>query len=84
MLKRTYRVEAVWDDEAKVYYAKSEIDGLAIEAPTLDEFEEIMLELAPELIVVNHVLQRGLANQPMKDLVPTLLWQRPPEDLAVA
>jgi len=84
MLKRTYRVEAVWDDEAKVYYSKSEVDGLAIEAATLDEFEEIMLELAPELIMVNHVLQPGLANRPMKDLVPTLLWQRPEPDLAIA
>ena len=53
-MKHTFRVKAVWDAEAGVFYAESDIEGLHIEAATLDEFESIMLEVAPELIMVNH------------------------------
>lgn len=47
-------VKAVWDAEAEVFYSESDIEGLHIEAATLDEFEAIMLDAAPELIMVNH------------------------------
>ena len=49
-----YEVKAVWDAEAEVFYSESDIEGLHIEAATLDEFEAIMLDVAPELIMVNH------------------------------
>ncbi len=52
-MKHTLRVRAVWDAEAGVSYADSDIEGLHIETATLDEFESIMLEVAPELIMVN-------------------------------
>ena len=48
-MKRTFSVKAIWDDEAQVFYAQSDI-----EAASLDEFEEIMLDAAPELILANH------------------------------
>ena len=53
-MKRTSSVKAIWDDEAQVFYAQSDIEGLHIEAASLDEFEEIMLDAAPELIMANH------------------------------
>ena len=53
-MKRTFTVKAVWDEEAQVFYAQSDVEGLHIEAVSLDEFEEIMLDSAPELIMANH------------------------------
>ena len=52
-MKRTFTVKAIWDNEAQVFYAQSDIEGLHIEAASLDEFEEIVLDTAPELIMVN-------------------------------
>ena len=53
-MKLTFSVKAIWDNEAQVFYVQSDIEGLHIEATSLDEFEEIMLDTAPELIMVNH------------------------------
>jgi hypothetical protein len=52
MAKR-YNVKAVWDSEAGVYYAKSNIPGLNVEAATVAEFIEIVKDLAPDLIAAN-------------------------------
>lgn len=76
-MKRTFRVTAVWDDEARAYVAHSDIIGLHIEAPSVDEFEEILLDVAPELIVANHMTAEDIASKPYKDLVPAILWTRP-------
>ena len=83
-MKHTFRVKAVWDDEAGVFYAESDIEGLHIEATTLDEFESIMLEVAPELIMVNHRSVSELAQHPLKDLIPAIVWQRPDTGETVA
>jgi Domain of unknown function (DUF1902) len=83
-MKRTYRVRALWDDEAKVYYSDSDIIGLRIEAATLDEFEEVMMDVGVDLILANHVTAAELAGKPLKDLVPAILWQRPDKSRAVA
>ena len=53
-MKRTFNVKAVWDDEAQVFYSHSDIGGLHIEAASLDEFEAIIIEEAPDLIIANH------------------------------
>ena len=45
-MKRTFTVKALWDGEAQVFYAQSDIEGLHIETVSLDEFEEIMLDYA--------------------------------------
>jgi hypothetical protein len=76
-MKRSFFVRACWDGEAKVFYAESDIDGLHIESATIDEFEALMLDLAPELILSNHYYAADLADRPLKDLVPAILWQRP-------
>ena len=55
-MKRTFTVKAIWDNEAQVFYAQSDIEGLHIESASLDEFKEILLDTAPELIMVNHLI----------------------------
>ena len=82
-MKQTFRVKAVWDAEAGVFYSESDIQGLHIEAATLDQFESIMLEVAPELIMVNHRSVAELAQRPLKDLIPAIIWQRPEEEAVV-
>ena len=59
-MKAKYFVTGIWDEEAHVFYSKSDIHGLHIEAETLDEFESLTVDLAPDLIVENHL--RSLAK----------------------
>lgn len=77
MTKRTFFVKAVWDDEAKVFYCQSDIIGLHVEAATVDEFEAVVLDVAVELIVANHISAADLAEKPISELIPVILWQRP-------
>ncbi len=77
MVKRTFFVKALWDDEADVFYSDSDIEGLHIECANLDEFEEILLDSAVDLIVANHIPAADLASTPLKDLIPAILWLRP-------
>lgn len=47
-------VKARWDQEAGVFTASSsDIDGLAIEAATLEELREKVLSTIPELMELN-------------------------------
>lgn len=66
-------VRAVWDKEAKVFYSDSNIVGLHIEAETLEEFREIMVDIAPELVLSNHVTNDDLLTKPLRELVP-VIW----------
>lgn len=84
MTKRSYFVRAFWDEEAKAFVSESDIVGLHIESPTLDEFEEVLKEVGPELIVANHLSAEELAAKSYQDLIPTIAWQRPPEEPAAA
>jgi uncharacterized protein DUF1902 len=77
MIKRTFAITALWDEEAKVYYSESEIIGLHIEADTIDEFERLMFEFAPDLIIANHISKPELQRRKIQDLIPAILWQRP-------
>lgn len=77
MGQRTFMIRAVWDGDAGVFYSESDIIGLHIEAKTLDEFEEIFRELAPDLIVANHMSAEEMASKPLRDLVPAIVWRRP-------
>ena len=77
MTQRMFHVTAVWDDEAQVYYCQSDIIGLHVEAPTIDAFEAVMLEVAPGLIADNHMSVEERASSARADLIPTILWQRP-------
>ncbi|MEN0000991.1 MAG: hypothetical protein AAF940_08915, partial [Pseudomonadota bacterium] len=54
--------------------------GLHIEAATIEEFEEIMHDVAIELIVQNHLSAADIASKSIKELVPAIFWQRPGAD----
>lgn len=77
MIKRMFSVTAHWDDEAKVFYSDSDIVGLHIEAQTIEEFESVMMEVAPGLVIANHVSKAELESSAPEDLIPAILWQRP-------
>ena len=66
-------VRAVWDEEAKVFVSESDIVGLHIEAATLEEFREIMMDIAPELVLANHVTNDDLLTKSLRELVP-VIW----------
>jgi uncharacterized protein (UPF0264 family) len=74
---RTFFVQAIWDEEANVFYSESDIEGLHIETKTIEEFADVMREHAVDLILANHVSKEDLATKPIRDLVPAILWQRP-------
>jgi hypothetical protein len=76
-MKRTFFVRALWDAEAKVFYSESDIEGLHIEAPSVDAFEDVMFDMAIDLIVANHMSAVDLADTPMRELIPAILWERP-------
>ncbi len=52
-MPKQYQVEAIWDADAGVYYAKSNVPGLNVEAETIAEFVEIVSDVAPDLIAAN-------------------------------
>lgn len=51
--QHTYFVRASWDDEASVWISESDIPGLVIEADDLAQFEQLMAQLAPEMLADN-------------------------------
>jgi predicted RNase H-like HicB family nuclease len=55
-----YHVNAVWDDQAKVWVGTSEdVPGLCVEAGTLEELVQAAGELIADLLVLNGVLPQG-------------------------
>jgi hypothetical protein len=46
----TCHVQAIWDAEAQVWTSQSDLPGLVIEAESLPEFEQLVRDLAPELL----------------------------------
>ncbi|HEY5107350.1 MAG TPA: DUF1902 domain-containing protein [Caulobacteraceae bacterium] len=52
-MSKGYVIEAIWDAEAGVYFAKSNLPGLNIEAATVQEFVAIVQDVAPDLIAAN-------------------------------
>ncbi|MEP3438516.1 MAG: DUF1902 domain-containing protein [Hoeflea sp.] len=81
-MQRSFSVKAVWDDEAKVYVSESDIIGLHIEAETVEEFEAIMRDVATDLVIANHISPDQLDTIPLRDLIPTIVWERPNPELA--
>lgn len=69
-------VRATWDDEAKVWVAtSSDIDGLAVEAETMELLEPKILEAISDLLELNgassdlqeipvHIMSEHLARVP--------------------
>ena len=57
-----------WHERAQVFYtAYTEVEGLFIEAETLDEFREIILDMTPDLLRDNHMDATGQVL-PMPDI----------------
>lgn len=82
MTQRVFSVSAEWDEEAKVYYSLSDIVGLHIEAATLDEFEDLLMDVTPGLIVTNHMSAAALASGKPEDYIPAIVWRRPQDRAA--
>ena len=76
-MKRFFKVSAVWDSEAEVFYSQSDIEGFHIEASNLDEFEDIMMDVAPDLIVLTHRTASENDVYSSKEMIPVILWQYP-------
>lgn len=73
ILEEEFWVRAVPDRE--VIRSESNIIGLHIEADTMDQFHEAVLEIAPELIVANHLGGEAVAVGHEEFLVPpTPVW----------
>ena len=71
MNNHTIIVRADWDDEAKVWVATStDIDGLATEAPTLDELS------ARVLVMVGELLELNGSNSDLADIPVHIVAQR--------
>lgn len=77
-MKRKYFVTAIWDGEARVFYSDSDICGLHIEAETLDEFESLIVDLAPDLIIENHLSVEDVNTTPLRNLIPSIVVREPP------
>ena len=77
MLKRMFYVKAVWDEDARVFYSESDIEGLHIECADIDVFEDIMFDTAMDLIVTNHMSESDLNDRPLSEIIPAILWQKP-------
>ena len=89
-MNQEFYVEALWDEDAQVYYSKSDIPGLNIEAGTLGEFEEFMHELAPVLLIENvlkpaleAVLLKKNNHTELSEHKPTSFDQLPPVNFMV-
>ncbi|MGK7882180.1 MAG: DUF1902 domain-containing protein [Crocosphaera sp.] len=53
-----YNIQAFWDTEAEVWVATSEeVPGLATEAETLDNLNDKLREMIPELLILNGILE---------------------------
>ena len=78
--RRDFHVEAVWAEDAGVFRSESNIAGLFIEAETIAEFREVLSDVAPELIMANHVSRDDLLAKPLKELIPTI-WSSTNGDL---
>ncbi len=79
--KNGFFVAAIWDDEAKLFYSKINIKGLAIEAATVEEFEEVMKEFVPELILKNHARNKNLDHKPIRESLKPCQWLLPPSEI---
>ncbi|MBN9305596.1 MAG: hypothetical protein BGO82_03790 [Devosia sp. 67-54] len=81
-MQKSFYVRALWDDDVKRWYSESDIHGLAIETDTLDEFEEVLFDVAADLIIANHFSKDDIASMPLRELMPAIVWERPREKAA--
>ena len=54
MADTEYLIHAIWDEEAGVFYAESNVPGLHIEAETIQQFIEVIQDVVPQLLESNN------------------------------
>ncbi|MCF6344584.1 MAG: DUF1902 domain-containing protein [Devosiaceae bacterium] len=79
MARHIFTIQALWDEEAKVFYSESDIDGLHVETESLEEFEEVIMDLAPDLILANHFSHRDNSKISLADMIPAFSLRLPQE-----
>jgi Domain of unknown function (DUF1902) len=52
-MAKVFKVKAVWDHDAGVFYSQSDIPGLVVEADTFEAFVCLVELLAPEMLEAN-------------------------------
>ena len=83
-MQRSFHVQAVWDEQEKVWFSESDITGLHIEAETLKEFYDLVNEFASDLIVSNHYSDSDLSGASLRDLIPAVVITQKDEQSKVA
>ena len=64
------RVEAFWDEEAKVWVATSDdVPGLATEADNLDILTAKLRVIIPELMIANDIIPNNYTGQINLELI---------------
>ena len=55
---KVYNIQAFWDTEAEVWVATSdEVPGLVTEAEKLENLNDKLREIIPELLILNGILE---------------------------
>ena len=54
-----------------MFCSESNIVGLHVEAGTVAAFREILADVAPELVLANHLKNDDFLTKPIRDLIPT-------------
>ena len=72
-----FYIKALWDEESGVFYSESDIIGLHIEAATVDEFQAIMEDLAPAMVMENHVSKKKKKKKSILDMIPSIFFTSP-------
>ena len=75
----TFYVKAIWAAEDSVWISESDIRGLVIETSDLATFEEVMLDVVPDLLIANHPEDIELTPEGTLKAMPTIVWHRPEE-----
>lgn len=76
MANLTFHIKAVRDEEAGVFWSKSDIAGLHIEAETFEEFKRVAEEFAAELILENHLDGEDMLRSDLRDQIPVVILTR--------
>jgi predicted RNase H-like HicB family nuclease len=70
MSELSLKVHAFWDEEAQVWTASSEdVPGLATEASSLEDLEQKLMIMVPELLELNQVISGDSGQEISIDLI---------------
>ena len=66
-MSKLYKVEAFWDDEAKVWVAEGiNVPGLCTEAATMEKLMKKLAFMVPEMLEANGLLRAGQSDIPFE------------------